>query len=113
MTGRPNMYRQYTMTWLTKNFVPRGRDFHLLMRNNGDLRSAPDLKQGMLEWLPHYDVEIRDIVAAYDDHPGIIEMYKRHDIPATQLMIHKKDAYVPPQALHDIGAQAAMQMPAR
>lgn len=100
MTGRPNKFREYTARWLEKNYLVPGRPYHLLMRNDGDARSAVLIKEEMLlAWLPHYGVELRSILGAYDDRKDIINMYRRHGVPAEVLAIHNKDAYEAPAPL--------------
>jgi len=100
LTGRPNKFRPYTVAWLQKHFLPKDRPWELLMRNEGDRSKAEELKRKMVvEWLPHYGVPLSSIVAAYDDHSPVVEMYKELGIPAERLFIHTKDAYAAPRPL--------------
>lgn len=94
MTGRPLKFIAQTERWLTKHHV----DFaHLLMRPNHDERPSALVKEQQLGWLlGHYEVDLREITSAFDDHPEIIAMYERHGIPATQVSIHTVSAYLNP-----------------
>ena len=93
-TGRPEHHRAYTERWIENNYLPRGREYTLIMRRKCDEGvPAVELKREMLR--RHAKVE--EIVAAYDDRSDVVEMYKSFGINASVLAIHNKDAYVPPK----------------
>lgn len=93
-TARPVFYRAVTEEWLKRKKVPYE---YLVMRNNHDFRSSVQLKQTMLEWLPDiYDINLDQIVAAYDDLPEVVEMYRKHGIIAHTCEIHSVCAYTNP-----------------
>jgi hypothetical protein len=94
MTARPVLYAAPTEHWLKLNGQ---HEFTMLMRNNGDIRSSPEVKQQQLVWLTtHYGFALKDIIAAYDDHQGVVDMYLKHGIPARRLAIHTVDAFHDP-----------------
>jgi hypothetical protein len=98
-TARPETYRVITQEWLRR--VAEVKVHQLFMRPDGFLGTSPEVKQMQLGWLLNpnnqYDVALIDIVAAYDDHQGVIDMYKRNGIAgATRHFIHKKDAFHDP-----------------
>lgn len=93
-TARPVLYSFITREWLKRNDI---RAEHVVMRNNDDRRDSVDLKRHMLHWLPeNYGVAWQDIVAAYDDRPDVVEMYRKHHIPAFVRSIHSVCAYNKP-----------------
>lgn len=93
-TARPVQYHALTVEWLRRNNV----EFkHLIMRNNNDHRSSLHLKRTMLQWLPDlYGVPWNEVGAAYDDRPDVVEMFRKHGIPAEVRAIHNVCAYTPP-----------------
>jgi hypothetical protein len=94
-TARPVLYRPATEEWLRRNRVAY---HHLIMRNTHDHRKSVELKRQMLHWLPElYDVPWQRIVAAYDDRPDVVEMFRKHHIDAHVRSIHDTCAYTPPQ----------------
>lgn len=94
LTARPLSYRAITEEWLHRNGV---NYWHLLMRNTSDHRSSLELKRTMLGWLQElYNVPLRQVVAAYDDRPDIVEMFREHGLPAQVRSIHDVCAYTPP-----------------
>jgi len=98
MTARPVLYRAMTEFWLIK--VAQVRGFELLMRPNGHRGTSPDVKRMQLYWLldpnNNYGVKKEDIVMAYDDHQGVVDMYASYGIPATRHFIHSVDAFHDP-----------------
>lgn len=92
LTGRPVTFCSMTMRWLR---LKRVRWFHLLMRNEGDLRHSADLKRDQLRWLQdYYSVSLCDITSAFDDREDVVEMYKRAGIRRAEVRaIHQLDAY--------------------
>jgi hypothetical protein len=93
-TARPVHYAALTKEWLRLNDVPYE---YLVMRNNNDHRHSLELKQTMLNWLPHiYGVPMEEIVAAYDDRPDVVAMYLRAGINAEKREIHNVCAYTKP-----------------
>lgn len=72
-------WREPTHSWLVKNGV-QFKD--LLMRPKGDYRKDRHVKQEILEsilrqgYLP---------IAAIDDNPAIIELWKEYGIPAVEV----------------------------
>lgn len=94
-TARPVAYRALTEEWLRRKGL--NYDF-LVMRNNNDHRPSVELKRGMLHWLPEvYGVPWSSIVAAYDDRKDVVEMYRKHHVPAHVRFVHEVCAYTPPQ----------------
>ena len=99
-TARPVLYSAITHEWLERNGI---RAKHVVMRNNDDHRHSVELKRHMLHWLPElYGVPWQEIVAAYDDRPDVIEMYKKHHIPAHLRCIHDVCAYTQPAKTNTI-----------
>lgn len=104
ITARPAKFREQTVRQLLEAFcidvevvAPHGKaPSFLLMRNNGDRRRSVDVKRSAIASLAEYGVNIGEIVAAYDDHPDIVEMYQSLGINAEVLKIHDEDAYTAP-----------------
>lgn len=94
-TARPVHYAALTKEWLRRSKIPYE---YLVMRNNNDHRHSLELKQTMLNWLPHiYGVPMEEIVAAYDDRPDVVAMYLRAGIKAEKREIHNVCAYTKPK----------------
>ena len=106
LTARPLAVREFTEKWLESKYLPRGRAYELLMRNNGDHAPSAVLKERQLHWLfEHYFVLPRQIMGAYDDRQDVVDMYCKYGIPAKRIFIHQKDAYGSSEAL--LAAQQA------
>lgn len=100
LTSRPVKFRAYTERWLTQNYLPRGRPFQIIMRNDHDHRHSVEVKHDQLHWLElHYGVRLDQIECAYDDRQDIIDMYREHGVNAQLIHIHNKDAYATPKSL--------------
>jgi len=96
LTARPARRRTETLAWIAARL--NCREPILMMRNNGDNRPSVELKREMLHSLPEYGVALKDVVAAYDDRPDVVAMYKKEGIAgAAVLAIHDVCAYTPPQ----------------
>lgn len=94
-TARPVHYHAVTEEWLRRHRIPFQ---YLVMRNNHDHRSSTELKQTMLRWLPDaYGIPLESIVAAYDDRPDVVEMYKAHGLNGQRREIHNVCAYTNPK----------------
>lgn len=87
-TNRDNSSREWTTEWLARHFFFHGK---IAMRAPG-LRIAPELaKEQMLNEM--FSSGKKEVVAAFDDHPPILEMYRKHGIVAVQLRVHDIDVY--------------------
>lgn len=99
MTARPALYHALTTHWLLA-IAGVSPGFSLLMRPNGHRGSSPEVKQMQLGWLLDenncYGVAKHDIVMAYDDHQGVVDVYRANGIPAVRHFIHTKDAFHDP-----------------
>ena len=83
ITSRPCKFRTITMEWLAKNGVEYTV---LLMRNQGDIRPAWQVKQDALQYLRDiYDIHNKDIDVAYDDNEDVCAMYKRQGINCVKI----------------------------
>lgn len=89
-TARPESVREQTRSWIAKNFYVY--DPLIFMRPNDDHSSSVELKRRMLNLV----LSGNEIVAAYDDRPDIVEMYKSYGIDAKVTNIHGHCAYTPP-----------------
>lgn len=96
-TGRPESVYVPTRDWIEAklgiNVDERGT---LLMRPDGNKLPTAELKRTMLthvraRWPGHL------IAHAFDDHDGVLDVYREHAVPAMKLFIHSVDAYNPPQ----------------
>lgn len=98
MTARPTHYQALTEHWLKR--VAGVAEFDLLMRPDGHRDTSPQIKEMQLGWLLEpslmYDVQLSDIVAAHDDHQGVIDMYLKHGLPAKRIAIHNVNAFYDP-----------------
>lgn len=93
-TARPVLYRAITEEWLLRWGVVHK---HLIMRNNNDHTPSVELKRKMLSWLPdHYHITFDQIIAAYDDRPDVVAMYRAEGINAVTMAIHEVCAYTNP-----------------
>lgn len=93
-TARPVSVRDQTEAWIKRELGVT--EFVLVMRNNGDHRSSVGLKCSMLAYLPEYNVNFADVIAAYDDREDIVQMYNKCGMKAQVLAIHDKCAMTPP-----------------
>lgn len=94
-TARPIMYRAITQEWLKRHGV---RHEVLMMRDMEDHRHSVELKKAQLQaLLDNSDLELNDIVGAFDDRPDVVEMYKQHGINAHIRFVHDVCAYTNPQ----------------
>jgi hypothetical protein len=95
LTGRPNQVRDETIAWIADHLM-LGTTYLLKMRKNGDHRSSVLVKQEMIMEIylyPEYGITLSEIAIAFDDRLDIVQMYRKHGIPAAMLSIHNQDAY--------------------
>lgn len=93
-TARPVHYSAMTHAWLVRKGVMAD---HVIMRNTGDRRNSVELKSTMLDWLHHYDVDLRDIAGAYDDREDVVAMYRARGLNAEVRSLHDICAYTKPK----------------
>jgi len=97
-TARPESVRRWTNEWISRELgIQHG---WLYMRGNDDHRPSVELKRSMLKDFIEMGIPKEDIVAAYDDHLGVLEMYREEGISAFHLAIHDRCAYTPPAIKH-------------
>lgn len=96
MTARPVMFAAATEHWLRT--VAGIERFDICMRNNGERATSDQIKyRRLMEMLAfNDDFFLEDIVSAYDDHQGVIDMYRSLGIQAERVSIHDKDAFHDP-----------------
>jgi hypothetical protein len=87
-TGRPCHLRDKTLAWIERHGLHQ-RMLSLKMRPYGDYRYPDKVKQEMLSY--H---EGDGIVAAFDDHPDTIQMYRDSGVTAYRLSIHSAHPYL-------------------
>lgn len=83
LTGRMEKEREATVTWLKKHALLVQR---LLMRPNGDTRPNVEIKREALEALRLVYGPSLTIVAAFEDDPRVVAMYREREIPVFQLV---------------------------
>lgn len=89
-TGRSEYLREPTWRWLSAWFGDQLKPQPILyMRPDGSRMSPRDLKEQMLKRFfgEHMGFGNR-VIAAFDDLPPIVQMYRDHNIPTAQLAIH-------------------------
>jgi hypothetical protein len=76
-TARPFKVAELTINWIGARFgIEPQKEFMVLMRKDGDSRSAVEVKREMTSYIQTYAKESgRNVTAAYDDRVDIIEMY--------------------------------------
>lgn len=83
VTGRRDTHRAQTVEWLEKHCPLAAPGYYtLIMRRAGDTRTDVEVKEEI------YDIGIaptRDVVAAFEDRPRIIELWKRKGIPTFKM----------------------------
>ena len=79
-TGRSEICRDHTMLWFEKNFIPNPH--HVLMRGTQDYRKDYVLKEQHLKYLRSRGLEI---VMAFDDRSGCVDMFHKNGIPCYHL----------------------------
>jgi|TARA_R110000803_G_scaffold61958_2_gene122067 hypothetical protein len=88
LTSRPEFYSAITLQWL-KNI-----DVHpacLIMRENEDYSSGPELKHKQLNaFYKRMEAGPEDIVGAYDDCREVVEMYCSQGISGHVIAIHNE-----------------------
>lgn len=84
-TGRCEAYKQKTLMWIKRHL---GLDApYMFMRANDDQSTPAALKYKMLMQCQR-DVGAGNIIAAFDDIPAIIDMYRANGIAACLLQIN-------------------------
>lgn len=94
-TGRPECIRRETVEWILRRLDVRVDETTLFMRGSSDHTSTEQLKARMLGHIRAAHPTAR-IVAAFDDHLGVVEAYRAAGLMAMQLYIHNVDAYTRP-----------------
>jgi hypothetical protein len=82
ITARPIKYRKKTTDWLRHNLeMANPRDYWLFMRDNNDTRPSVEVKKSAIGVVMS-ESRNREIVAAYDDRPDVVSMYRSLGIKA-------------------------------
>lgn len=86
-TGRSEYLREPTLRWIHRQLGIVNPIMY--MRPDNHRASPRDLKEVMLTkfFREHMGFGNR-IIAAFDDLPPVVEMYRQHNVPAAQLAIH-------------------------
>ena len=90
ITGRPEAVRTATRAWIRAWL---GVEPHFLfMRADDDHRRSVQVKRDLVrQRLPRH---LWNVMAAYDDHAGIVEMYRTElNIPAQRLFIQDRNEH--------------------
>lgn len=77
VTARQAKWRLLTQTWLRKWEVSY---HHLLMRHDDDFRPDVEVKTDILAYI---DTLGFNVVAAIDDNPAVIDLWRANSIPVT------------------------------
>lgn len=87
-TGRPQTMAEDTKAWLTRWFNLDPDEYHIYFRPLGSKGLTPKMlkEQMLLQFLLEF--KNATVIAAFDDIPAIITMYRAYDIPAARLAIH-------------------------
>ena len=93
-TARPESVRAKTVEWIERELQVKTP--WLYMRGKDDHRPSVDVKRDMLRGFIDAGVFKQDIWRAYDDHEGVLQMYREEGIIAFKMQIHNRDAYNPP-----------------
>lgn len=85
-SGRPEYMRSDTVYWLNLHFAMEVGAYRLYLRPSQGLTPRA-LKENMLQefMLEYQDVKI---IAAFDDIPSIVSMYRSYGIPAARVAVH-------------------------
>jgi hypothetical protein len=104
-TARPEVCRSITQVWINTHLGQAMRDhghrtMPLYMRANSDHRPSRELKHSqVLHMLADHNAEPGNVVAAFDDHPEVLEMYRLHlGLPTQLVSIHEFSAYERPKS---------------
>lgn len=74
ITGRPEKFRDETLSWLAANAIPVESKY-LLMRSDGDDRPSAQVKSELA--LKHcFDLAPEGILCVFEDHPNDVAMWK-------------------------------------
>lgn len=79
LTARPEYTRELTMRWLERHNVEFQQ---LLMRPEGDHRSSPLLKLGLIA-----EHNLQEIEYAFDDREDVIAAFRSVGIPCAQITV--------------------------
>jgi hypothetical protein len=102
ITARPIKYRKQTTDWLNSQLgLVNPRDYWLFMRDNNDARPSVEVKKSAIGvFMSEY--HNREIVAAFDDRPDVVSMYRSLGIKAYVLDkngVHENNpASLPPRS---------------
>lgn len=78
VTARMEEWRYHTILWLDENQVPYDR---IYMRKDGDVRKDFTVKEDILAQIQRE----YDVMAAYDDNPAVLALWRRHGIRTIQV----------------------------
>ena len=76
LTGRNEICKEATCSWILRNMDMLGSSFKLYMRPKNDYRPAHEVKKDLIE--KHIGFE--NILFAFDDDDQVNEMYKKHGV---------------------------------
>ena len=87
ITGRPEKYRELTVDWLSKQFMPLFKylvdiNVALHMRKDGDRRPDVEVKKEIYEDLKAKGV---DVVMAFEDRSRVVQMWRDAGVRCLQV----------------------------
>lgn len=104
MSGRSDMVKQQAIQWLQQNNVPYQR---LIMRPASSRMKSTELKK---IWLK--DIDTKKVIAAIDDKPENLNMFKAHGIPSYRVRDGKIEGQiVSNKYLEKIAAMRKLNLP--
>jgi hypothetical protein len=98
-TARPMMFMAAAEEWLHRQRIDY---FALMMRPTDYHLPSDELKFDQLKQLLNSGIDRRDIMAAYDDRPEVVRMYRRNGVAGELRYIHQRDAYKNPNQIERI-----------
>jgi hypothetical protein len=92
VTGRRERWRELTVSWIKRNLRAGGTQYlhkpAVFMRPNDNSMRPVELKRMILLEFILPSIPAGKIIAAFDDVPSIVQMYRDYDIPAMVLRCH-------------------------
>lgn len=76
LTGRPDKYRDVTLSWLSNNFLTFA--YTVIMRRTGDTRKDTETKRELLE--QHFS-DLSVVHAILEDRPSVVRVWQEMKLP--------------------------------
>ena len=109
-SGRPEKFRHDTEAYIRRYMFAHDRSHQcsdpLVYLRKGSGNPATIKREMLRQHMATFELTPKDYVAAYDDVPAVVGMYRQEGIPGVLIQVHDPAKAYKPADLYDVGKPA-------